>query len=189
LCASLAPSISEIDSIKKEIQNASAYKVDVEQIRKFKDLFLTNYQNAMILNKYFVFGTGSSQINNRFIWYDSFNKRRAESFNPIFDALSSKYNVGVCLARMGCYMKLDGDGIKHACKYFQQAAWIFNDLVPQVSQLKPGETGPDFTKEALEMLANLCLAQAQYLFYKLATDKKQSPEILSKTAQQISAYF
>jgi len=39
------------------------------------------------------------------------------------------------------------------------------------------------------MLSNLMLAQAQYLFYKMATDKKMKPDILSKTAQQISTYF
>jgi hypothetical protein len=79
-------------------------------------------------------------------------------------------------------MSLEGDGIKYACRYMQQAAWIFENLKENVSQLKPGETSPDFTSEALDMLANLMLAQAQYLFYKMATEKKQSPEILSKIA-------
>lgn len=58
-----------------------------------------------------------------------------------------------------------------------------------MAQLKPGESSPDFTSEVLNMLSNLMLAQAQYLFYKLATDKKQSPEILSKVALKISEYF
>lgn len=39
------------------------------------------------------------------------------------------------------------------------------------------------------MLAALCLAQAQYLFYKLATEKKQSAEMLAKVATKISDYF
>lgn len=86
-------------------------------------------------------------------------------------------------------MPLDGDGIKYACRFMQQAAWIFENLKENVSQLKPGETSPDFTSEGLEMLSNLMLAQAQYLFYKMATEKKQSPEILSKVALQISTYF
>jgi hypothetical protein len=55
-------------------------------------------------------------------------------------------------------MSLEGDGIKHACKYMQNAAWIFEDLKQNVSQLKPGETSPDFTSESLEMLSNLMLA-------------------------------
>ena len=39
------------------------------------------------------------------------------------------------------------------------------------------------------MLSNLMLAQAQYLFYKMATEKKMKPEVLSKIALQISNYF
>ena len=68
----------------------------------------------------------------------------------------------------------------------QMAAWVFEDMKQQVAQLKPGESSPDFTSESLSMLSNLMLAQAQYLFYKLATDKNQSAEMLSKIALQIS---
>jgi len=53
----------------------------------------------MLLNKYFTFGTGAGQINLKFVWYDSFTKTRVDSYAPIMDALSSKYNIGVSLAR------------------------------------------------------------------------------------------
>jgi hypothetical protein len=43
------------------------------------------------------------------------------------------YNYAVCLARMGCYMDLTGDGIKQASLHFQQAAWIFNELMSFVA--------------------------------------------------------
>jgi len=86
-------------------------------------------------------------------------------------------------------MSLEGDGIKHACKHMQMAAWVFEDLKQNVAQLKPGESSPDFTSESLTMLSNLMLAQAQYLFYKLATDNKQKAEMLSKIALKISEYF
>jgi hypothetical protein len=55
--------------------------------------------------------------------------------------------------------------------------------------LKPGETSPELTAESLGMLSNLMLAQAQYLFYKMATDKKMKADMLSKIALQISVYF
>lgn len=58
-----------------------------------------------------------------------------------------------------------------------------------MTQLKPAEVSPDFTAECLGMLSNLMLAQAQYLFYKMATEKKMKPEVLSKIALQISYYF
>ena len=55
--------------------------------------------------------------------------------------------------------------------------------------MKPGETSPELTAESLGMLSNLMLAQAQYLFYKMATDKKMKADMLSKIALQISVYF
>ena len=119
LWEALQPSIIEVENIKKELGNASLYKCDVEQLKKFMDLFAKNYANAMLLNKYFTFGNGSGQLAIKFAWTDSFSQDRVESWSPVFDALGSKYNFGVCLARLGCYMNLDGDGIKYACKYMQ----------------------------------------------------------------------
>ena len=39
------------------------------------------------------------------------------------------------------------------------------------------------------MSSNLCLAQAQYLFFRMARDKNMKPEMLSKICAQISVYF
>ena len=86
-------------------------------------------------------------------------------------------------------MSLEGEGTKYASKFMMQAAWLFDDLKQNVTQLKPGEVSPDFTAECLGMLSNLMLAQAQYLVYKMATEKKMKPEVLSKIALQISWYF
>ena len=158
LWLSLAPSITEVENVRKELANANVYKCDVEQLRKFKDLFARNYNNAMLLNKYFTFGTGNNAVNIKFSWADSFGKDPVESYSAVFEALSSKFCFGVCLARIACFMPLDGDGIKHACKSMQQAAWVFENLKENVSQLKPGETSPDFTNESLTMLSNLMLA-------------------------------
>jgi hypothetical protein len=50
---------------------------------------------------------------------DGFSNDKIQSFSPLFDAISSKYNIGVSLARQACYMSLEGDGIKYASKYLQ----------------------------------------------------------------------
>ena len=86
-------------------------------------------------------------------------------------------------------MDLSGDGIKNASKYFCRAAWIFEHLQTLVAQLPANECTADFSKEALTQNSNLCLAQAQYLFFKKASDAKMKPPILSKIAAQISIYF
>ena len=39
------------------------------------------------------------------------------------------------------------------------------------------------------MCSNLCLAQAQYLFFKKASDAGMAPKILARVSAQVSIYF
>ena len=128
-------------------------------------------------------------LNVSFSCYDSFTRQKVTSQSPILPAVSSLYNYAVCLARRGCYMELGGDGIKVASKLFQQAAWVFEQLLAMSSQLPPEAATTDFTKETLTMLSNLCLAQAQYLFFKKASEAGMNAGVLAKIAAQVSIYF
>ena len=82
------------------------------------------------------------------------------------EVYSSLYNYAVCIARIACYMDLEGDGINYASKIFKQAAWVFEQLLTMVGNLPPADMSVDFSKEALTMNINLYLAQAQYLFFR-----------------------
>ncbi len=86
-------------------------------------------------------------------------------------------------------MDLSGDGIKEASKLFMQAGWVFEHLRTLVTGLNPSEITVDFTSEALGMLSSLMLAQAQYLFYRKASEASMKSSILSKTAMQVAEYF
>lgn len=72
---------------------------------------------------------------------------------------------------------------------FQQAGWVFEHLKTLTSSLQPSETAPDFAAETLSMLSNLMLAQAQYLFYKKASESSMKAAVLAKIAMQVSEYF
>ena len=123
------------------------------------------------------------------MWYDSFTKQKKISKSPTLDAISSLYNYGVACARIACFMSIEGDGIKEASKMFQQAGWIFDSLRSKVGALQPSEVTVDFTSDCLSMLSELCLAQAQYLFYKKAAMAGMKAGILSKTAMKVAEYF
>ena len=59
---------------------------------------------------------------------------------------------------------------------------MFEHLRTLVTSLSPNDVSCDFTSESLGMLSNLMLAQAQYLFYKKASDAGLKAGVLSKTA-------
>lgn len=43
-------------TVRKELAGVSAYRSDPEQLKKFKSLFLENYQTMNLFNKYFTYG-------------------------------------------------------------------------------------------------------------------------------------
>ena len=128
-------------------------------------------------------------LNVNFKWYDSFTRQTVNTQSAQLAAISCLYNFAVCLARRGCYMDLAGDGIKQASNLFRQAAWIFEQLLSMSSQLPPETHSTDFNKETLTMNSNLCLAQAQYLFFKKASDAGMAAGVLAKIAAQVAIYF
>lgn len=109
--------------------------------------------------------------------------------SPQLDAISCFFNYAVACSRIACYMDLNGEGIKEASKMFQQAGWAFEHLRTVTTNLNPSEISCDFTAESLGMLSNLMLAQAQYLFYKKASDAGMKAQTLSKIVMQVAEYF
>jgi hypothetical protein len=107
----------------------------------------------------------------------------------MLDEISSLYNYAVSMARRATFMDLGGDGIKVASQLFRKSAWAFNHLISMSTQLAPNLSSTDFDKECLNMLSNLCLAQAQYLFFKKASDAGMQGPVLAKIAAQTAIYF
>lgn len=145
-------------------------------------MFLRNYRDMTSFSKYFTMGNDSKSLNLKFAWYDSFSGHKVQSQSPQLPRVSSLYNLGVALCREACYMDLAGDGIKQASKQFRSAAWVFEEAMKAATQLPVDCYSVDFSKEALNMNTNLCLAQAQYLFLKKATDAGMNAGILAKVA-------
>ena len=78
--------------------------------------------------------------------------------SPVYDAMSSKYNYGVCLAKIGQNVNYFTYYTEVVMQYIQQAAWVFHDLKAQVECLDKDEARTDFTYETLSMLSRLMMA-------------------------------
>lgn len=124
--------INGVELVRSQLAQASGHKTDCAQLTKFKELFFTNFKNMILFNKYFIFGTQSTQLNLELKWRDSFNRAEKKG-GAYLDAVSSLYNYGVCCARIACFMDLKGDGVKEGAKSFMEAAAVFEHLRSMVS--------------------------------------------------------
>eukprot|EP00347_Sterkiella_histriomuscorum_P011694 403371464 len=157
--------LQRANDIRNELCQINNVKTDVIQLRKFKDLYLD------------------------VLWYDSMTLQQHYSESLYLDMASSLFNFAVACSRIACYMDLTGDGIKEASRFFQQAAWALDHCKTFHNQLPVGAQYQDFSIDNLNMLHNLMLAQAQYLFYKKATDNQMKAAVVCKIAMQVSTYF
>ena len=163
---------------------------DATALDGLKEAYLQHYRSMQCFGKYFPFGTNSTQLNMTFKWRDSFEKQKQiVSQTSSLDMYSSLYNYAVALSRIGILMDLSGEGMKVASKNLCQAASIFDNLKNQVATMQPNEISPDLQECSLDMNSLLCLAQASYLFYKMAKDKGMKAGLLSQIAMQTAVYF
>jgi hypothetical protein len=66
---------------------------------------------------------------------------------------------------------------------------VFNELMSMTNQIPAGEASLDFSKETLQMNSNLCLAQAQYLFFRKGSDAGLPADKLAEVSAQVAVYF
>jgi hypothetical protein len=145
---------------------------------------------AQCFGRYFTFGKLKTNLNMWFTWADSFQKaKKVQTQNISLDTYSALYNYAVCMARIGILSDLSGDGIKIASASLCKAASTFDYLKTACNQLQPAEVSPDLQSQTLDQNRDLCLGQAQYLFYKMAKDKGMKASLLSQIAMQSSIYF
>eukprot|EP00347_Sterkiella_histriomuscorum_P012850 403366986 len=182
--------LQRANDIRNELCQINNVKTDVIQLRKFKDLYLEHYKTMQSLMNNFTFGKDSlNQVTLSVLWYDSMTLQQHYSESLYLDMASSLFNFAVACSRIACYMDLTGDGIKEASRFFQQAAWALDHCKTFHNQLPVGAQYQDFSIDNLNMLHNLMLAQAQYLFYKKATDNQMKAAVVCKIAMQVSTYF
>jgi programmed cell death 6-interacting protein len=81
------------------------------------------------------------------------------------------------------------EGIKAACRHFQQAAGIFLHLRDKLSAGLIGTLTTDLTPNGLSMVSTLMLAQAQGCFFHKATRDRKTTNIkagiIAKLAMQV----
>lgn len=81
------------------------------------------------------------------------------------------------------------DGMKNACKWFQMAAGCFDRVRAELEKQPSAAECIDTTPDALNLLSQLMLAQAQECFYEKAVKGGMKPSIVSKLAAQVGAFY
>ena len=104
------------------------------------------------------------------------------------------YNLGAIVsASAAATERTSDDGLKLACKQFQEAAGIFAHIQEKVVANLPGTITPDLCEQGLAMVKSLMLAQAQACFYEKAirtrAETKMREGMIARLAAQAAEFY
>ncbi|CAL8111900.1 unnamed protein product [Orchesella dallaii] len=121
-----------------------------------------------------------------FSWYDVYSENVHGWSDVDFEMSCVLYNIGALHSELGALdNRQTADGMKTSCTHFQCAAWAFNHLRHNYQKFFTPDVSPDM----LNILNNICLAQAQECILEKSLIDNRKSTITAKVALQIVEYY
>lgn len=139
----------------------------------------------------------SPEIKLSYCWSDAFVNKKFTVSHVDYERASVLFNIAAAHTQIAAYDNRSAtggvEGLKSSCTRFQQAAGIFqhirDDVLPRLSQANYDRRPLDLSKESLTMFIDMCLANAQQLYYELALQNKMKPALAARLSSQASRHY
>eukprot|EP00924_Labyrinthula_sp_SR-Ha-C_P002247 maker-scaffold_19-snap-gene-5.59-mRNA-1 protein AED:0.00 eAED:0.00 QI:163/1/1/1/1/1/2/117/887 len=130
-------------------------------------------------------------LGGQFPWKDTFiTSTKIDYQNVVGERAAVLFNFAALHSRLGVSMDLSNPAeLVTASEYFKMSASIFLFLRDDYLPGKIFPRSADLNHDALTMVSNMMLAQAQLCFFKKARMNKLSSTVTSKLAKGISDFF
>jgi programmed cell death 6-interacting protein len=154
-----------------------------------RNILYSYYQQLVYTEKRFP--VSEAKVKLSFTWFDAFKPaRKIVKYSLTFEQAAILFNCASMESHAGVQCdRTDPEGLKAACKHFQQAAGIFKHLKDNVCPKITGDLTSDFSQEGLELLVGVMLGQAQACFYEKAVKGKMKSGIVCKLAAQAADFY
>jgi len=178
--------LEEVERLRGEIlANSNTDAKQAEQLTKYFGIL-----SAMELR--FPISKDSSHINSlSFVWWDAFKASKKEKQQNVnFEKCSMLFNLAALHSQ--CAIDQDrssSEGLKVACKKFQEAAGVFAYMKEHVSMRTDAPHPLDISPDAAKMLEQLMLAQAQECVYEKAMNEGKSEGVSARLGKQCFLFY
>ncbi|ODM90715.1 Tyrosine-protein phosphatase non-receptor type 23 [Orchesella cincta] len=176
------------DSYGNEIHELESLRASAVHVSK-------DYSGCSTLKKYFCqlnFLKSRFPMNEgatcaiSFSWNDVYSENVHGWSDVDFEMSCVLYNIGALHSELGALdNRQTADGMKTSCTHFQCAAWAFNHLRHNYQKFFTPDVSPDM----LNILNNICLAQAQECILEKSLIDNRKSTITAKVALQIVEYY
>jgi tyrosine-protein phosphatase non-receptor type 23 len=180
-------------------ESPESYQKEINDFLMLRDNALNSSRDFMglvMLKKYYHqlsllanrFPMKSNQdCETEFSWDELYNEKEVVHNDVRFEQENILYNIGALHSYLACLDKRNNDeGIKISCTHFQYAAWAFQTIKENYSNL---DFTSDLNDDVMAFKVNVMLAQAQECVLEKSVIDNRKHSINAKISTQIVDYF
>jgi programmed cell death 6-interacting protein len=180
------------------VQELDAWREKVRQLRystqgaeRCREGALHYYKLATHAAHHFGGVNLATEAKLSFRWHDTFSpKLSVAQPDWRYERAAVLFNLAASLSYLATLQDRGGpEGMKLACKYFQEAAGAIAEVRRVSKEGAWVEYTPDMTNDFLEALEALMLAQAQKCFYEKAVGDGRPHALIAKLAAECAALY
>lgn len=135
------------------VANLNDLDRSLDKLKSYKETVVIYLSMLYALKSKINFGRDEYCMQLEFSWKDALRNEFYHSYNINFEYYSSYFNLAIIYVLMGKLLsKSSGDDskLKEGIKYFQTAAWIFDNIKQEIPICIPAkETPPDLSSNYL----------------------------------------
>jgi programmed cell death 6-interacting protein len=180
------------------VQELDAWREKVRQLRysvqgpeRCRDGALHYYKLVTHAAHHFRGVNLATEAKLAFRWHDTFNPKLSVAHPEWrYERAAVLFNLAASLSYLATLQdRGDPEGMKLACKYFQEAAGAIAEVRSVSKEGAWVDYTPDMTNDFLRALEALMLAQAQKCFYEKAVADGRPHALIAKIAAECAALY
>jgi BRO1-like domain len=149
-----------------------------------RDLLYRYYSQLELLDLRFPIDENHVRIS--FVWYDAFSKKSISQYSLAYEKASIIFNIAATLSAIAATLdRSESDGLKRAFHSLQASAGMFMYINDNFLHAPSS----DLSREAVKLLSNIMLAQAQECVCQTQIRDGKSGKTVAKLANQASILF
>lgn len=156
-----------------------------------RDTLVKYYKALCAIETRFPLSKDKEHVNVTFTWYDAFKpSKKVGQVNIHFEKAAVLFNLAATLSQIAIASdRSDAQGVKDACKYFQESAGALQYLKDHVAMKAENPRPVDISPECVTMLEKLMLSQAQEIFYEKAVADGKTAGVVAKLGKQTAILY
>jgi len=180
--------VQELDAWREKVRQL---RYSVQGAQRCRDGTLHYYKLATHAAHHFRGVNLATEAKLSFRWHDTFSpKLSVAQPDWRYERAAVLFNLAASLSYLATLQdRGDPEGMKLACKYFQEAAGAIAEVRCVSKEGAWVEYTPDMTNDFLEALEALMLAQAQKCFYEKAVADGRPHALIAKLAAECAALY